>query len=106
MVMALSCWISDAGPQNASMDTSLNPTHWNADFAQRVVVPPAGAGSWQPSPEPGVHRHRLDRIGDEVARAFLPGLQGVEDEQAGGMGHRLGHRGAAAVMQGGSWLHD
>lgn len=41
----------------------------NADFTQRVVVPPPHAGSWLPSPLPGVHRHRLDRIGDEVARA-------------------------------------
>lgn len=41
----------------------------NADFDQRVVVPPVSAASWAPSPEPGVHRHRLDRIGDEVARA-------------------------------------
>lgn len=41
----------------------------NADFAQRVVVPPPNSESWLASPEPGVHRHRLDRIGDEVARA-------------------------------------
>lgn len=47
------------------MDTML----LNADFAQRVAVPPATAESWLASPEPGVHRHRLDRIGDEIARA-------------------------------------
>ena len=47
----------------------MNSTHLNADFAQRVVMPPATASSWLPSPEPGVHRYRLDRIGDEVARA-------------------------------------
>jgi anti-sigma factor ChrR (cupin superfamily) len=47
----------------------MNTARLNADFEQRVVVPPAGDGSWLASPEPGVHRHRLDRIGDEVARA-------------------------------------
>jgi anti-sigma factor ChrR (cupin superfamily) len=47
----------------------MNPTHFNADFARRVVVPPPAAGDWRETPEPGVYRHRLDRIGDEVARA-------------------------------------
>jgi anti-sigma factor ChrR (cupin superfamily) len=47
----------------------MSTSHWNADFEQRVVVPPVAATDWQQSPEPGVHRHRLDRIGDEVARA-------------------------------------
>jgi len=69
MVMGLSSWIFDARLQNTAMDTTVSTTHWNADFAQRVVVPPADASSWKASPEPGVHRHRLDRIGDEVARA-------------------------------------
>ena len=58
-------WSFDAGPQNGDM----NKTHLNADFHRRVVIPPADAAGWQPSTEPGVHRHRLDRIGDEVARA-------------------------------------
>ncbi len=47
----------------------MNADPLNADFAQRVVMLPATASSWLPSPETGVHRHRLDRIGDEVARA-------------------------------------
>jgi len=47
----------------------MDTTHLNADLAQRVVVAPPSEGSWVPSPEPGVHRHRLDRIGGEVARA-------------------------------------
>jgi anti-sigma factor ChrR (cupin superfamily) len=47
----------------------MNTSRLNADFDQRVVVSPVTAASWSPSPEPGVHRHRLDRIGDEVARA-------------------------------------
>ena len=46
----------------------MDTVHLNADFDQRVVVAPADT-DWQPSPEPGVHRHRLDRVGDEVARA-------------------------------------
>lgn len=41
----------------------------NADFEQRVVVPAPDAGSWVASPLPGVHRHLLDRVGGEVARA-------------------------------------
>ena len=47
----------------------MQTTHLNADFAQRVVMPAPAANAWVPSPEPGVQRHRLDRIGDEVARA-------------------------------------
>lgn len=47
----------------------MNITHIHADFDQRVVVPAPVDGSWVASPSPGVHRHRLDRIGDEVARA-------------------------------------
>jgi hypothetical protein len=48
----------------------------NAVFAQRVVVPPASAGSWLPSPQPGVHRQRLNRDGDEIT--VLQGLFGDE----------------------------
>ena len=47
------------------MDSNL----LNADFTQRMVLPPPTSESWMPSPEPGVHRYRLDRIGDEVSRA-------------------------------------
>jgi anti-sigma factor ChrR (cupin superfamily) len=61
----------------------------NADFAQRVVVPPPGAADWQASPEPGVVRHRLDRIGDEVARAtsvvrYAPGSRFARHVHGGG----------------------
>lgn len=61
----------------------------NADFAQRVVVAPAASGGWQPSPEPGVRRHRLDRIGDEVARAtsivrYDPGSRFARHTHGGG----------------------
>jgi len=40
----------------------------NADFNARVVVDTPTA-PWMDSPEPGVERKLLDRIGDEVARA-------------------------------------
>ena len=41
----------------------------NADFAQRVSLPPPTLGTWQDSPMPGVQRCMLDRVGGEVARA-------------------------------------
>ena len=40
----------------------------NADFRQRAVIHTADQ-PWQDSPQPGVQRIPLDRIGDEVARA-------------------------------------
>ncbi len=40
----------------------------NADFTARVVIGPH-ASPWIASPQPGVERRMLDRIGDEVARA-------------------------------------
>jgi len=55
-----------------------NPTtSFNADLGQRVVSGAAGA-QWLASPQPGVERRLLDRIGGEVARAtsivrYLPG---------------------------------
>jgi anti-sigma factor ChrR (cupin superfamily) len=67
----------------------VNSNLLNADFAQRVVLPPPTAESWMPSPEPGVHRHRLDRIGDEVARAtsivrYEPGSRFARHVHGGG----------------------
>ena len=47
----------------------MNAIQLNADFSIRAVMPPPDQSSWVASPEPGVLRHRLDRIGDEVARA-------------------------------------
>ena len=47
----------------------MTALHFNADFTQRVVVPPPGPSTWVASPQPGVQRHRLDRVGGEVARA-------------------------------------
>ena len=40
----------------------------NADFSQRAIEAPSPA-RWVKSPESGVDRFMLDRIGDEVARA-------------------------------------
>jgi ChrR Cupin-like domain len=40
----------------------------NADFTKRAIVH-AATLDWKASPIPGVERRRLDRIGDEVARA-------------------------------------
>lgn len=40
----------------------------HTDFAARVVIRP-GDVDWAPSPEPGVDRMRLERDGDEIARA-------------------------------------
>ena len=42
--------------------------HINADFSQRVAID-TNALAWEASPMVGVERRKLDRIGDEVARA-------------------------------------
>ena len=44
------------------------PARLNADFDQRVVAHAKDA-LWSPSPQPGVERRMLDRIGAEVGRA-------------------------------------
>ncbi len=67
----------------------MNAVLVNADFDQRVVVPAPGPTSWVPSPEPGVHRHRLDRVGGEVARAtsivrYDPGSRFARHVHGGG----------------------
>jgi anti-sigma factor ChrR (cupin superfamily) len=60
----------------------------NADFSQRVFVRPDEA-QWTPSPNPGVDRLMLDRIGDEIARAtsflrFAPGSAFPHHTHSGG----------------------
>jgi anti-sigma factor ChrR (cupin superfamily) len=40
----------------------------NADFTRRVIIQP-GQHQWVSSPQKGVERVMLDRVGDEVARA-------------------------------------
>jgi len=61
----------------------------NADFEQRVVMPPPAPGDWVPSPMAGVHRRLLDRIGGEVARAtsivrYAAGSRFEHHEHGGG----------------------
>ncbi len=60
----------------------------NADFAKKAVVVPQESG-WVCSPESGVDRLMLDRIGDEVARAtsivrYAPGSSFPRHEHAAG----------------------
>ena len=60
----------------------------NADFAQRVVITPDDY-QWEASPMPGVDRMKLDRIGDEIARAtslvrYDPNSQFSPHEHSGG----------------------
>jgi len=40
----------------------------NADFEKQVVID-TNKMEWEPSPMAGVYRRKLDRVGDEVARA-------------------------------------
>ena len=67
------------------MSTSLV----NADFEQRVVLPPPTPDDWVTSPMAGVLRRPLDRVGDEVARAtslvrYAPGSQFKRHMHGGG----------------------
>ena len=67
------------------MSTSL----FNADFEQRVVLPPPAPDDWVTSPMAGVLRRPLDRDGDEVARAtslvrYAPGSQFTRHMHGGG----------------------
>jgi anti-sigma factor ChrR (cupin superfamily) len=67
----------------------MDSSRINADFDQRVVVPAPHEGSWVDSPLPGVRRHRLDRIGAEVARAtsivrYAPGSHFAAHRHGGG----------------------
>lgn len=60
----------------------------NSDFKQRAAMH-GDSIEWTPSPEPGVSRRMLDRIGDEVARAttivrFDPGSRFAAHTHGGG----------------------
>ncbi|MBW3616128.1 MAG: cupin domain-containing protein [Proteobacteria bacterium] len=60
----------------------------NADFSRRVVIDTA-AEPWIPSPQPGVERRLLDRLGGEVARAtslvrYAPGSSFSDHVHGGG----------------------
>jgi len=63
-------------------------TSINADFGRRVVIDTA-AQPWIASPEPGVERRPLDRVGGEVARAtslvrYAPGSGFAAHAHGGG----------------------
>ncbi len=63
-------------------------TRFNADFDKAVIVTPDDY-AWTPSPAPGVDRVRLDRIGDEIARAtsfvrYAPNTKFPEHAHDGG----------------------
>ena len=69
----------------STIDTTIEI---NADFAQRVVITPDDY-QWEASPMPGVDRMKLDRIGDEIARAtslvrYDPNSQFSPHEHSGG----------------------
>src|SRR5262249_12987461 len=62
--------------------------HLRANFTERVLVDTRSA-PWVPSPQPGVERIMLDRIGDEIARAtsivrYAPGSRFSTHEHDGG----------------------
>jgi anti-sigma factor ChrR (cupin superfamily) len=64
------------------------PTNLHDDFTRRVVSHGAGA-AWIPSPQPGVERRMLDRVGGEVARAtsvvrYLPASRFERHVHGGG----------------------
>jgi anti-sigma factor ChrR (cupin superfamily) len=66
--------------------TQISMLH--ADFTQRVVAYPQEA-VWTSSPQPGVQRRMLDRVGDEVARAtslvrYAPGSKFPAHPHGGG----------------------
>ena len=64
------------------------PQNLNDDFTQRVVSLAVDA-QWLPSPQAGVERRLLDRVGGEVARAtsivrYLPGSRFARHVHGGG----------------------
>jgi anti-sigma factor ChrR (cupin superfamily) len=50
------------------MTKTIKSFTFNADFDQRIVIRPEDY-LWQESPQKGVSRMMLDRVGDEIARA-------------------------------------
>lgn len=68
--------------------TDTQPMNLNDDFTQRAVSHAAQA-VWQASPQPGVERRLLDRVGGEVARAtsvvrYAPGTRFPAHHHGGG----------------------
>jgi anti-sigma factor ChrR (cupin superfamily) len=70
-------------------ENGVTASRINADFDQRVVLPPPVASDWVASPMAGVTRRMLDREGDEVARAtslvrYAPASRFERHEHGGG----------------------
>ena len=66
----------------------VTPSSIHTDFSQRVVLD-TQALAWHPSPQAGVERRFLDRVGDEVARAtslvrYAPGSRFPAHRHGGG----------------------
>ena len=66
----------------------VTPEPVNTDFSQRVVLDTTTL-PWNPSPQIGVERRFLDRVGDEVARAtslvrYAPGSEFPSHTHGGG----------------------
>jgi anti-sigma factor ChrR (cupin superfamily) len=71
------------------VEDSVNVSLINAEFEQRVVLPPPGPAEWSASPMTGVTRRMLDRVGGEVARAtslvrYAPASRFERHEHGGG----------------------
>ena len=68
--------------------TATSTPNLNDDLSQRVVAHASDA-RWTPSPQPGVERRMLDRVGGEVARAtsivrYAPGSRFARHVHGGG----------------------
>jgi anti-sigma factor ChrR (cupin superfamily) len=78
-------WPVDHDFKRYSMLTTPSPSiELNTDLSQRLAISSAQL-AWQPSPEPGVHRRMLARIGGEVAQAtsvvrYAPGSKFARHE--------------------------
>lgn len=60
--------MGSAGAKTFSAGAPSAPLRINADFSQAVVITP-DQHTWMPSPQAGVERVMLDRVGSEKARA-------------------------------------
>ena len=71
------------------VENGVTVSRINADFDQRVALPPPGQDDWVGSPMAGVTRRMLDRVGAEVARAtslvrYAPASRFERHEHGGG----------------------
>src|ERR1700709_93619 len=61
-------WTCGRSPKNSSKEKKMSDELVNADFTRRVAIA-TDTLPWIPSPQAGIERRLLDRIGGEVARA-------------------------------------